>query len=71
MYYHGEPIPVTITVTNSTEKTVKKIKVTGKFLLLFRILLGIQDSLVGGLKELEFSACNYLSRQHGVRQEFV
>ncbi|EOA94163.1 S-arrestin, partial [Anas platyrhynchos] len=28
VYYHGEPIPVTITVTNSTEKTVKKIKVT-------------------------------------------
>ncbi|NXC41802.1 ARRS protein, partial [Penelope pileata] len=27
VYYHGEPIPVTITITNSTEKTVKKIKV--------------------------------------------
>ncbi|NXQ95904.1 ARRS protein, partial [Sagittarius serpentarius] len=27
VYYHGEPIPVTITVNNSTEKTVKKIKV--------------------------------------------
>ncbi|KAF4022029.1 hypothetical protein G4228_013092 [Cervus hanglu yarkandensis] len=27
IYYHGEPIPVTVTVTNSTEKTVKKIKV--------------------------------------------
>uniref|UniRef100_A0A8B9IHP9 S-arrestin n=1 Tax=Anser cygnoides TaxID=8845 RepID=A0A8B9IHP9_ANSCY len=27
VYYHGEPIPVTITVTNNTEKTVKKIKV--------------------------------------------
>ncbi|NXQ84941.1 ARRS protein, partial [Nyctibius grandis] len=27
MYYHGEPIPVTVTINNSTEKTVKKIKV--------------------------------------------
>uniref|UniRef100_A0A452DJ49 S-arrestin n=1 Tax=Bos taurus TaxID=9913 RepID=A0A452DJ49_BOVIN len=27
IYYHGEPIPVTVAVTNSTEKTVKKIKV--------------------------------------------
>ncbi|KAB0396539.1 hypothetical protein E2I00_006747 [Balaenoptera physalus] len=27
IYYHGEPIPVTVTVTNNTEKTVKKIKV--------------------------------------------
>uniref|UniRef100_A0A8B9MWH4 S-arrestin n=1 Tax=Accipiter nisus TaxID=211598 RepID=A0A8B9MWH4_9AVES len=27
VYYHGEPIPVTIIVNNSTEKTVKKIKV--------------------------------------------
>ncbi|TKC41981.1 hypothetical protein EI555_003235 [Monodon monoceros] len=27
LYYHGEPIPVTVTVTNNTEKTVKKIKV--------------------------------------------
>ncbi|NXL63066.1 ARRS protein, partial [Chordeiles acutipennis] len=27
VYYHGEPIPVTITIDNSTEKTVKKIKV--------------------------------------------
>ncbi|XP_049744988.1 S-arrestin isoform X4 [Elephas maximus indicus] len=26
IYYHGEPIPVTVTVTNNTEKTVKKIK---------------------------------------------
>ncbi|XP_069926137.1 S-arrestin [Oryctolagus cuniculus] len=26
-YFHGEPIPVTVTVTNHTEKTVKKIKV--------------------------------------------
>ncbi|KFQ19930.1 S-arrestin [Mesitornis unicolor] len=27
MYYHGEPIPVTVTVDNSTDKAVKKIKV--------------------------------------------
>ncbi|XP_056670761.1 S-arrestin [Monodelphis domestica] len=27
VYFHGEPIPVTLTVTNNTEKTVKKIKV--------------------------------------------
>ncbi|XP_040828405.1 S-arrestin [Ochotona curzoniae] len=27
VYFHGEPIPVTVTVTNHTEKTVKKIKV--------------------------------------------
>ncbi|NWU97368.1 ARRS protein, partial [Upupa epops] len=27
VYYHGEPIPVTVSITNSTEKTVKKIKV--------------------------------------------
>ncbi|NWX44560.1 ARRS protein, partial [Steatornis caripensis] len=27
VYYHGEPIPVTITINNSTEKAVKKIKV--------------------------------------------
>ncbi|EFB20649.1 hypothetical protein PANDA_006374, partial [Ailuropoda melanoleuca] len=26
IYFHGEPISVTITVTNNTEKTVKKIK---------------------------------------------
>nr|QFU78888.1 Arrestin-1 [Macrotus waterhousii] len=26
IYFHGEPIPVTVTVTNNTEKTVKKIK---------------------------------------------
>ncbi|NXA62604.1 ARRS protein, partial [Mohoua ochrocephala] len=27
VYYHGEPIPVTVTINNSTEKSVKKIKV--------------------------------------------
>ncbi|XP_009868599.1 PREDICTED: S-arrestin [Apaloderma vittatum] len=27
VYYHGEPIPVTVTINNNTEKTVKKIKV--------------------------------------------
>ncbi|NWS41315.1 ARRS protein, partial [Probosciger aterrimus] len=27
VYYHGEPIPVTVTVNNSTDKTVKKIQV--------------------------------------------
>ncbi|NXY61855.1 ARRS protein, partial [Callaeas wilsoni] len=27
VYYHGEAIPVTVTINNSTEKTVKKIKV--------------------------------------------
>uniref|UniRef100_A0A8C3DNE6 S-arrestin n=1 Tax=Corvus moneduloides TaxID=1196302 RepID=A0A8C3DNE6_CORMO len=27
LYYHGEPIPVTVTINNCTEKTVKKIKV--------------------------------------------
>ncbi|XP_042637256.1 S-arrestin [Orycteropus afer afer] len=27
IYFHGEPIPVTVTVTNNTEKTVKKMKV--------------------------------------------
>ncbi|NXF36807.1 ARRS protein, partial [Nyctibius bracteatus] len=27
MYYHGEPIPVTVTIDNNTEKPVKKIKV--------------------------------------------
>ncbi|XP_075385470.1 S-arrestin [Tenrec ecaudatus] len=27
IFFHGEPIPVTMTVTNNTEKTVKKIKV--------------------------------------------
>ncbi|XP_051481846.1 S-arrestin isoform X3 [Apus apus] len=27
VYYHGEPIPVTITINNSTDKTVKKVKV--------------------------------------------
>ncbi|NWW68912.1 ARRS protein, partial [Ifrita kowaldi] len=27
VYYHGEPILVTVTINNSTEKTVKKIKV--------------------------------------------
>ncbi|KAM9664732.1 S-arrestin [Trichechus inunguis] len=26
VYFHGEPIPVTVTVTNNTEKTVRKIK---------------------------------------------
>ncbi|XP_069322007.1 S-arrestin [Eulemur rufifrons] len=26
IYFHGEPIPVTVTVTNNTEKTVKRIK---------------------------------------------
>ncbi|XP_055977909.1 S-arrestin [Sorex fumeus] len=26
IYFHGEPIPVKVTVTNNTEKTVKKIK---------------------------------------------
>ncbi|KAK2491908.1 hypothetical protein MC885_016636 [Smutsia gigantea] len=26
IYFHGEPIPVTVSVTNNTEKTVKKIK---------------------------------------------
>nr|XP_021532560.1 S-arrestin [Aotus nancymaae] len=29
IYFHGEPIPVTVTVTNNTEKTVKKIKAFG------------------------------------------
>ncbi|XP_006893521.1 PREDICTED: S-arrestin [Elephantulus edwardii] len=27
IFFHGEPIPVTVSVTNNTEKTVKKIKV--------------------------------------------
>ncbi|XP_036625276.1 S-arrestin isoform X1 [Trichosurus vulpecula] len=28
IYFHGEPIPVTVSVTNNTEKVVKKIKVS-------------------------------------------
>lgn len=32
VFFHGEPIPVTVTVTNNTEKTVKKIKVLGRTL---------------------------------------
>ncbi|KAM4835871.1 S-arrestin [Thomomys bottae] len=28
LYFHGEAIPVTVTVTNNTDKTVKKIKVS-------------------------------------------
>ncbi|KAG8515576.1 S-arrestin [Galemys pyrenaicus] len=28
IYFHGEPIPVTVTVTNNTEKTVKRIRAT-------------------------------------------
>lgn len=28
IYFHGEPIPVTVTVTNNTDKVVKKIKVS-------------------------------------------
>uniref|UniRef100_A0A6I8NT44 S-arrestin n=1 Tax=Ornithorhynchus anatinus TaxID=9258 RepID=A0A6I8NT44_ORNAN len=28
IYFHGEPIPVTVTVNNNTEKVVKKIKVS-------------------------------------------
>uniref|UniRef100_A0A8C5RBV2 S-antigen visual arrestin n=1 Tax=Laticauda laticaudata TaxID=8630 RepID=A0A8C5RBV2_LATLA len=28
VFYHGEPIPVTVTVINNTEKTVKKITVS-------------------------------------------
>ncbi|KAM6304965.1 S-arrestin [Aegotheles albertisi] len=27
VYYHGEPIPVTVTINNSTDKAVKKVKV--------------------------------------------
>lgn len=30
IYFHGEPIPVTVTVTNNTEKTVKKIRAFGR-----------------------------------------
>ena len=29
IYYHGEPISVNVHVTNSTNKTVKKIKISG------------------------------------------
>lgn len=29
IYYHGEPISVNVHVTNNTNKTVKKIKISG------------------------------------------
>lgn len=30
IYFHGEPIPVTVSVANNTEKTVKRIKALGR-----------------------------------------
>lgn len=30
IYYHGEPISVNVHVTNNTNKTVKKIKISGE-----------------------------------------
>lgn len=30
IYYHGEPISVNVHVTNNTNKTVKKMKISGK-----------------------------------------
>jgi len=29
IYYHGEPISVNVHVTNNTNKTVKKMKISG------------------------------------------
>lgn len=29
MYYHGEPIHVNVQITNNSNKTVKKIRMTG------------------------------------------
>lgn len=31
IYYHGEPISVNVHVTNNTNKTVKKIKISGSW----------------------------------------
>lgn len=31
MYYHGESINVNVQATNNSNKTVKKIRITGKF----------------------------------------
>ncbi|CAG02160.1 unnamed protein product, partial [Tetraodon nigroviridis] len=36
IYYHGEPISVNVHVTNNTNKTVKKMKVSGMFLISVR-----------------------------------
>jgi hypothetical protein len=38
MYYHGESINVNVQATNNSNKTVKKIKISGIFFVLFIIL---------------------------------
>lgn len=34
LYYHGEPISVNVHVTNNSTKTVKRVKISGQFVLL-------------------------------------
>nr|DBA25945.1 TPA: hypothetical protein GDO54_010270 [Pyxicephalus adspersus] len=46
VFYHGEPISVAVTVTNNSEKTVKKISASGK-LSEQKILEGIDRTVMG------------------------
>lgn len=35
MYYHGESINVNVVVTNNSNKTLRKIRIAGKYLRFF------------------------------------
>uniref|UniRef100_A0A8B9F3J1 S-arrestin n=1 Tax=Amazona collaria TaxID=241587 RepID=A0A8B9F3J1_9PSIT len=70
VYYHGEPILVTVTINNSTEKTVKKIQVQGivslffsHLLLIFREKVQPNSSLTKTLTLLPLLANNRETRE--------
>lgn len=71
IYYHGEPISVNVHVTNNTNKTVKKIKISGystfNILWINLHLVCSKKSLSNNtfvMKRCSASVCRYLSLQH-------
>lgn len=49
IYYHGEPISVNVHVTNNTNKTVKKIKISGSWGILPRVGVAVGMPFVKSL----------------------
>lgn len=68
IYYHGEPISVNVHVTNNTNKTVKKMKISGRSELLVLALFVCLMSLIIDLCVHSSTVCRYLPVQHGAVQ---
>lgn len=68
IYYHGEPISVNVHVTNNTNKTVKKMKISGTSGRQSSLCAQLTVFLMAGLCLCSATVCRYLPVQHGAVQ---